>query len=49
MRREELWMSKEVLTRKTETLLLIHSTGKSTNNGTSFMQMNGRVHQRRES
>jgi hypothetical protein len=49
MRREESWMLQEVLIKKTEISLLIHSIEKSTNNGTSFMQMNGRDHQRRES
>jgi len=49
MRREEYLMSLEELTKKTETFLPGLSMEKSTNNGTSFMQMNGRVHQRRES
>jgi len=49
MRREESWISKEDLTLKTETSLLIHFTGKSTSNGRLFSLMNGRENQLKES
>jgi len=48
MKREESWMSQELLTKKTEISLLIHSTRESTNNGTSSMLMNGQMSQRKE-
>ena len=47
MRKERLWKFKEMLMLKTETLLSTIKELQSTNNGTLFMQMNGKENQQR--